>query len=305
MSKLIPITSRVAYLPGAVNLGLIFGENGQAVTVDSGLDGEAARKLRRAVESEGYRVVTVINTHSHADHCGGNQYLVEKAGARALASGFERAFIENPLLEPVMLFSGAYPPPGMRTRFLMAEPSPVHLTVEEGPLEIAGCSLELVKLPGHAFGQIGVSFDGVLFAGDAFFGAEVIEKHKVPFMVSPNMALDSLSRVAGRSEHTLIPGHGPLCRAGDEITETLEANTSRILLVRSLVESALTAPVDEAEVVRQVCSSLSLEPRGEGFYHLIRTAIVSYLGWLASDGRASMTFERGVMKWQSSETGEL
>lgn len=297
MSKLVAVTSRVAYLPGAVNLGLIFGANGEAIAIDSGLDGEAARKLRRAAEAEGHRLMAVINTHSHADHCGGNHYLAEKAGATVLASRMERAFIENPLLEPVMLFSGAYPPPGMRTRFLMAEPSQVHRVVDDGPLEIAGCQLEIVSLQGHSFGQIGVAFDGVLFAGDAFFGPETIEKHKVPFVVNPGLALEALSSVAARGEGFFLPGHGPLCRSGEELSEVLEANSSRIRLVRSLVERSLALPVEEAEVVGQVCSGLSLEPKGEGIYHLVRTSVVSYLGWLASEGKATMRFDGGVLKW--------
>ena len=49
------ITEDVAYIPGAVNVGVIINE-GRATLVDTGLDRDSSRNIRRLLEAEGIRV---------------------------------------------------------------------------------------------------------------------------------------------------------------------------------------------------------------------------------------------------------
>ena len=62
------------YVAGRVNIGVILGD-GQAAFVDSGLDESTARKAAQAVEQRGLTLTAILNTHAHADHCGGNAFL--------------------------------------------------------------------------------------------------------------------------------------------------------------------------------------------------------------------------------------
>ena len=54
-------------------------------------------------------LAAVIVTHAHADHFGGAGEVKKRTGAPVLAPAFEAAVVENPVLEPVYLFTGAQP----------------------------------------------------------------------------------------------------------------------------------------------------------------------------------------------------
>lgn len=73
----------------------------------------------------------IVNTHSHADHCGGNRYIKERTGATIYASEIESAIIQYPLLEPLYLFSGASPLRDLRNKFLMAQSSSVDHVIKK------------------------------------------------------------------------------------------------------------------------------------------------------------------------------
>ena len=131
MSELQFLTNRAAYLPGTNNLGVVVVGDGTAVAIDTGIDKEAGRLLRRACEAAKLQLVAAISTHHHADHVGGNDYLVRNIkDFRVYAPRREAPFIEDPYLEPSYLSYGASPIAPLRNKFVMATPSPVHERIE-------------------------------------------------------------------------------------------------------------------------------------------------------------------------------
>jgi len=69
------LTDGMYVLRGAVN-SVVVTEGESALLVDTGLDESHARKLLRAVQEAGFTPRAVLNTHSHADHHGGNAFLL-------------------------------------------------------------------------------------------------------------------------------------------------------------------------------------------------------------------------------------
>nr|HPG96836.1 MBL fold metallo-hydrolase [Rectinema sp.] len=110
---------------GPTNLGLyVFrqGDANRAVLIDSGGDEDAGRRILRECERLGVELSTVINTHSNADHCGGNAFLSRRSGCAIAATEMEAVFLNYPQLEPSFL-SGSFPQKALRNKFLMAQPS--------------------------------------------------------------------------------------------------------------------------------------------------------------------------------------
>ena len=61
------------------------------------------------------------NTHSNADHDGGNTLLQNRLGCAVYATPMEKAVVEHPILEPSFLYGG-YPFKKLRKKFLMDKP---------------------------------------------------------------------------------------------------------------------------------------------------------------------------------------
>src|SRR5690554_1343260 len=122
----IGLTDSVGYVPGGTNIGVIRHEANQVTLIDSGLNDSIARKALRAVREElQSEVVAIINTHGHADHFGANAFVQKRTGCEIWAPAIEAAVIENPILQPALLFGGAAPADALRTKFLLAEASTV------------------------------------------------------------------------------------------------------------------------------------------------------------------------------------
>ena len=72
--------------------------------IDSGSDKDAGRRVRQILDANGWRLTAIYNTHSNADHIGGNQYLQRQTGCRIFAPGVERDFTQHTVLEPSFLY---------------------------------------------------------------------------------------------------------------------------------------------------------------------------------------------------------
>ena len=86
----------------------------QLLLFDTGNDDSSIKKAIRAFDN--IKVIAVFNTHSHADHCGGNAYLSKQFSMPIYAPQLEQSFIENPILEPTYLFS-ASPTMSLQNKF--------------------------------------------------------------------------------------------------------------------------------------------------------------------------------------------
>jgi len=95
-------------------MGVVEAEGG-AILIDSGIDDDTARRALKLLE--GLEVKVIINTHAHADHCGGNAFIKKRTGAQIFAPEIEGCFIAHPFLEPSFLCS-ASPLAEMRNKFL-------------------------------------------------------------------------------------------------------------------------------------------------------------------------------------------
>ena len=108
------------YIQSPAKIGLYKLNEAEVCLIDSGSDKDAGRKVRQILDKNGWRLTAVYNTHSNADHIGGNQYLQGQTGCMIYAPGIERDFTNSPVLEPAFLYGG-YPPKDLRHKFLMAK----------------------------------------------------------------------------------------------------------------------------------------------------------------------------------------
>ncbi|HDQ92652.1 MAG TPA: MBL fold metallo-hydrolase, partial [Synergistetes bacterium] len=67
------------YIPGPTNLG-VFASGKRAVLIDSGNDESMGRKILGALGEQGWELEMILNTHSNADHVGGNAFIQKRTG---------------------------------------------------------------------------------------------------------------------------------------------------------------------------------------------------------------------------------
>lgn len=290
------VSDSIYYIPGAINIGVI--KNGKhAVLIDTGLDKNSGRLIRKTLESEGLTLKVIINTHSHADHFGGNDYLVRNLGAEVYAPKIESGIIENPILEPIYLFHGANPIKNLRNKFVLAKASMVHHVLEHGKTCINDKVMEIIPLPGHSFNQIGVLIDDVLFCADTVFSEKIIEKYKVPVVQDVGSHIKSLETLSKSRYSFYIPSH---TKPSEDITLLIQKNSNTVDETLNIIFDMLDEPRTTTEIQSQLCNTFGLNLSVVQQYYLVHTTIMAYLSHLYEGKKIMIKLEDNTLNWIKS-----
>ena len=289
MYELIQAAEHTYYIESPAKIGLV--QTGDTVAlIDSGSDKEAGRKVRQHLDARGLKLSAIYNTHSNADHIGGNQYLQRQTGCAVYAPGVEAAFTRDPILEPSFLYGGC-PPKPLRHKFLLAQPSDVQV------LDPQACPLEVIPLPGHFFDMVGYrTEDGVVFLADCLSSRETLEKYRVSFVYDVAAYLDTLDRVAAMEAALFIPAHAA---ATEDIAPLARYNRDQVYAVAEDLLDLLAEPLVFEEVLRQLFRRYHLTMDFQQ-YVLVGSTVKSYLAWLLDGGRVTAAFDDCRLLWRKA-----
>jgi len=280
------------YVPGRVNIGVIAGQ-GQAAFIDSGIDESTARKAVQAVEQAGLRAVALINTHAHADHCGGNAFLRKRTGAAVYAPVIEAAFIQHTELEPFYLF-GAAPFPAIDGKWFHAEPSRVdHLLGTT--LSVCGLDLEILPTAGHSINQVAILTAESAFLGDALMAPALLERYPIQYCYDVSAHRATLERLAGLQKAWYVGAHFPPTQ---DLEGLLAANRRNLERTAEAVLSGVAPAATTEEVVAhaaEVLGVLSMDPPA---YLLNAAAVKAHLSAHVREGRLGFEIVNGRPLWR-------
>lgn len=283
MSALTELSPGVHFFPSAVNSVVVEDGRGGALLVDTGLDDSHGRKLLRAVAEAGLIPTAILNTHSHADHHGGNAFILKKfPHLPVYAPPLEAAIIQHPVLKPLSLY-GASPLPDLRTKFLLAPASPAQ-PLQSGPQSVGGAGVELIEIPGHALQMYAVRVRDVLYAADGLFGKDALAKHPLTFCAD-SAAQKASARRLGESHgvRVVLPGHGePTPNLAELAALNLAAYERTTQAVLAAVQSGEASTDD---LLARVCSALGAEMTHAGAVVLNRAVVSAHLTELVQGGQ--------------------
>ncbi|MFN3268324.1 MAG: MBL fold metallo-hydrolase, partial [Zestosphaera sp.] len=275
------VSENVYVLEGRTNVGVIKTEGGECLVVDTGVSRDHGRRLFNILKNMGLKIRAVVNTHSHADHIGGNKIILERSNVVFYSSILEKPFIELPLTEAIYLY-GAYPPEILRKHLIEAEGVPVDdvsKLIKEYPF------LRIEELPGHSIGMIGVGVGNVLFSADAFFPDEVIGKYVVPYHFNVQEALKTLEKLnvdVLKNYEVVVPSHGKILKR-EEAQQLVSKNIKTITNIRSVILRNADGTLSLNELIKRVFKELALAPQTTINYLLIVSALKSYIAWLINE----------------------
>ncbi len=263
---------------------------GEVLLIDSGNDKEAGKKVQKILSANGWTLKAILNTHSNADHTGGNRLLSDRLGALPYSTSLEGAFIRHPILEPAFLYGG-YPCRALRNKFLMAEPSPC-----AGLSDLAlPAGMEVLPLPGHFLDMVGFRTpDNVCFLADCLSGENILEKYHITFVYDVAAYLDTLDAVGRLEGACFVPAHA-------EITEDIRPLAA---LNRAKVEEVCTTILSLCETPRMFEDLLASLFTRYGLtmdfnqYVLVGSTVRSYLSYLSDQGRLCYAFEDSRLLWK-------
>ena len=291
MFELHQVTESSYYLQSPAKIGLIRLDGNDVCLIDSGNDKDAGRKVRQVLDANGWRLRAIYNTHSNADHIGGNKYLQTQTGCDILAPGIERDFTVHPVLEPSFLY-GAFPPKALRHKFLLAQESEAdELTPEALPEGI-----RMLPLAGHFFDMVGYqSADGAVFLADCLSSKETLEKYQITFLYDVAAYLQTLEMVKLLEAKVFIPAHA---EATGDIAPLAQLNIDKVHEIAKQILSICATPMQFEAILQRLFLAFGLAMNIEQ-YVLVGSTVRSYLAWLSDTERMEYLFENGQMLWKA------
>ncbi len=291
MYELIPARGRTCYIDCPTKIGVFFTGENRVCFIDSGNKKDTGKKLRQILEQKGWELQCILNTHSHADHIGGNHYLQEQTGCGIFAGGVENAFTRYPLLEPSFLYGGC-PPEELRHKFLMAQESDaLEFSHPDFPGEI-----QALPLPGHSLHMTGFCTpDDVVFLGDAVVSAETLEKYGISYLYDVEMTLRTLDAIEQMEAALFIPSHAEPTEA---IGELVRLNREKIFEVGDRIVSLCKVPHTTEKLLGELFTAYHLTMTFEQ-HALIGSTLRSYLTWLKDLGRLAAEIQENTLVWQA------
>ncbi len=290
MYELIQITDKSHYIQCPAKIGLVRLEGGEVCLIDSGSDKDAGRKVRQLLDAQGWKLRAIYNTHSNADHIGGNKYLQGQTGCRVYAPGIEQAFTQYPVLEPSFLYGG-YPCKDLRHKFLMAQGSDAEpLTPAVLPEGFA-----LIPLPGHFFDMAGFRTpDDVVYLADCLSSRETLDKYQIGFIYDVAAYLETLEMVKGLSARMFVPAHAP---AAEEIADLAQYNIDKVREVAGRILELCREPLPFETILQRLFTAYRLTMDFQQ-YVLVGSTVRSYLSWLKDTGKLDAVFSDNLLLWQ-------
>lgn len=290
MFELIQVSERDYYIQSPAKIGLTRLGGSDVCLIDSGNDKDAGRKIRQILDANGWHLTAIYNTHSNADHIGGNRYLQGQTGCRIFAPGIECAFTRYPILEPSFLYGG-FPCKDLRHKFLMAqESSALELTKDTLP-----DGFQMIPLPGHFFDMVGFRTpDDVVFLADCLSSRETLDKYRIGFIYDVAAYLKTLETVKNMQARIFIPSHAD---ASEEISGLAQYNIDQVQEIADRIVEICVSPVCFEGILQRLFEDYRLVMNFEQ-YVLVGSTVRSYLAWLKDTGLLTALFDHNMMLWQ-------
>lgn len=293
MYELVQTGEKSYYINSPVKIGIYLAGGSEAFLIDSGNDKEAGKKVLKILEQNSWHLKAIINTHSNADHIGGNQYLQKQTGCDIYALGIEAAFTRCPILEPAFLYGG-YPCKDLRHKFLLAGESEVKDITASGLPE----ELKVIELPGHFFQMIGIKTpDNTVFLADCFSSAETLNKYKISFIYDVQKYLETLNMLETLQADLFVPAHA---EAAKDIKPLVDLNRKGVLEIADKLMDICKIPASFDRIMQVIFTDYGLTMNFEQ-HVLVGSTIRSYLSWLRDQDKLKVTFENNMLLWSTND----
>ena len=291
MYELIQISDSSYYIQSPAKIGLVKLTDTEVCLIDSGSDKEAGRKVRQILDANGWKLKAIYNTHSNADHIGGNKYLQGQTGCKIYAPGIDCDFTNHPILEPSFLYGG-YPCKDLRHKFLLAQESDAEYLTED----TLPTGMELIHLPGHFFDMVGFrTADDVVFLADCLSSKETLDKYRIGFIYDVEAYIKTLEMVKSLKAKMFVPSHAA---ATEDISDLAQYNIDKVNEIAETIVDLCKEPMCFESILQKLFTEYDLNMNFEQ-YVLVGSTVRSYLSWLKDTGRINSEFENNMLLWKS------
>ncbi|MDR2490308.1 MAG: MBL fold metallo-hydrolase [Spirochaetaceae bacterium] len=289
MFELIQAGEHTFYIDCPTKIGIYRLPDNKIILIDSGNDKDAARKVLKIIKEHNWILDTIINTHSHADHIGGNKFLSDRTGCKIYAHGIEISFCRDPILEPDFIFGG-FSNKNLHHKFLLAEASTVRDIAEFGLPQ----NMEIIPLKGHFYDMIGVKTpDNVYFMADCVMSESLLAKYNISFIYDIAEYLKTLDMIKTLNGALFIPAH---TQAVTTMETLANVNKQKVLEIIESIKHICKTPMIFEDILKNLCDKYN-HTMDMTQYALVGSTLKSYLSYMLNNDMLKTEIQNNYLLW--------
>ena len=286
--ELVQVGKNTFYLDNPTNIGIYLVNNKDVYLIDSGNNKDTGKKILKIINEHNWQVLGIINTHSHADHIGGNNVIQNRTNCAIFSSEIENSFISNTILEPSILYGG-YPFNSLLNKTLMAKESS-SILIDDNIRN----TFDVIELPGHSYNMIGLKTkDNIYFLGDSLFSEETINKYHIFYICNVKEFLNTLDKLNNLDGDLYILSH---CKPVSDLDSLIKVNRDKVLEISNKIYDLCFNKITLEDILQKIFTDYNIN-MNENQYFLIGSTIKAYLSYLYDEGKISYTFIDNKMYW--------
>ncbi|MGI6406645.1 MAG: MBL fold metallo-hydrolase [Syntrophaceticus sp.] len=294
--NLTKITGNTYYIEYSTNVGVCSLADNNCLLIDTCFNKNCAKIIDQTLKTNKLHLKYIINTHAHLDHCRGNIYFQRAyPDCQVFASQGEKPFMENPYLLGA-IFSSASP-----LKHLDRSPScfPVDHYLEAGVQIIDEEPFQVIPLPGHTKGQIGIiTPDRVCFLGDAIFSNYTLDTYSLPYNFDIGESIQTLHSLPEIDADYFVISHDSSVITRDNLPGLVQRNLANIKKFKAQILELLKQPQTREDLLAKITLSNNIALNLMG-YHVIQTTISAFLTYLNDQKLIGYMIEGGRLYYQS------
>lgn len=208
-TDLIRIQGSSYYVQGRCAVGVYMDFDTKcAVLIDSGSSRSVAQQVDHAVKERGCKVAAIIITHGHVVQYRGNQYFKAQYPDIRIYSTYQTGLHMQhaSASSSEMLFGNSLCEGNICTpdHFITD-----YIPHEDGSIQIGAIRLQILALPGHCSGMIGViTPDDVVYCSDALFGYHTLSRQKLLYYTNIAEAKQTFRKLLSLRATAYVLYHG-------------------------------------------------------------------------------------------------
>lgn len=294
------INGNTFYIDAPTNIGVFQFKDKYSLVVDAGNNNQQAAKIDRILGEHNLKLKYLVNSHNHMDHSGGDNYFKEHyPGSLLCASDDTALFLENEYLFPLYLY-GASPIRDLRRTLSGNKKIQVDMKLQPGLQKINDEKFEVISLPGHARGQIGIGTkDRVCFLGDSIFSGEILAKYPFPFLLDISDQMATLESLSALDYDYFLISHSKQVIGPQALQDLAAMNQQNIQQFAEEIIQLLDQPHTRESLLEELVILHSI-PMDFKEYHFAQSTVGAYLTYLFEQDRIDYQVEEGKLYYFQS-----
>ena len=267
----------------------------EIIMLDSGWAEGEQEKLNTLLDYNDFKVVGIINSHSHIDHIGNNSFLKKKYDCIIAMSTFAAHICSS--VEALKLYYNRHFLSWVKVHYgrLVCE---TDIIIDEylKSVDMNGIKFGIFPAAGHPLGHIVIiTPDDVAYLGDSLITDKVMSGTKLPYAYDLEEDLKSKMNLLNLYSKKYVIAHKGI---DDNIDDLIEENIKYYKGRATTLLNLISHPMTMEEILKVIVKEWNIKIQSVNKYIVVERMLRYYVEYLFETNQVELVIDDGFLKYK-------